>query len=124
MKNMRFLLIFLAVSTSALADNEQPFECNYNGNQQEIIACAVRDYKAADAKLNETWKIVMSSLSLGRRTELRRQQREWLKKRDPTCKAKADVYKGGSIWPLEYYGCLQSATEKRTKEIQSRQHTK
>jgi uncharacterized protein YecT (DUF1311 family) len=111
-----FLLISLLPPASA---TDEPFGCKYDGNQQEMNACAVRDYKASDAVLNTTYKEVMLALPPARREEIRKEQRAWLKKRDPGCKAEAQLSEGGSIWPLEFFGCLQTVTEQRTKQLEA-----
>ena len=87
------------------------------GNQQELNACAVRDYQAADSDLNKKYKTVMAGLSPQVQERLRVEQRRWVKQRDPGCKAEVKNSEGGSIWPLEYFGCLQGATLKRTEEL-------
>ena len=51
------------------------------------------------------------------RVTLRQEQHAWLKQRDPQCKAKARESEGGSIWPLEYYSCLEAANKKRMLEL-------
>lgn len=111
------LFTFLSAFASAA---DSPFECKYDGNQQEMDACAVRDYKAADKVLNATYKQVMSALPFAKQKDLRRDQRVWLKERDPNCKAEAKLSEGGSIWPLEYFGCLQTVTEERIKQLERR----
>jgi uncharacterized protein YecT (DUF1311 family) len=117
------LLIFLfsgtANATTLSTEVESSFQCNYEGKQQEMNACALRDYKLADAVLNEKYKATISKLSPEKQRSLRQQQRSWLKNRDPNCKAKAKPSEGGSIWQLEYFSCLKSATEHRTKAVES-----
>lgn len=110
-------LLLAATSTLAVAVDEP--QCKYSGNQQEMNACAVRDYKTADSLLNKRYKVIMSSLPNSKQEILRSQQRNWLKKRDPQCQAEAKDSEGGSIWPLEYYGCLKLSTEQRTKELEA-----
>jgi uncharacterized protein YecT (DUF1311 family) len=116
---MRTVLIvaclFIASHAARAADDEP--QCNPNGNQMEMNACALRDYKAADAALNSRYQAVMAGLPEDGKRTLRDQQRAWLKKRDPTCKAATKGSAGGSIWPLEYYSCLQAATERRTRAL-------
>jgi uncharacterized protein YecT (DUF1311 family) len=80
-------------------------------------ACAVRDFREADKMLNEKYKAVMASLAPTKQKTLRQEQRSWLKVRDPQCKLKAKFSEGGSIWPIEYFGCLKMSTELRTKEL-------
>lgn len=95
------------------------FKCKHDGNQQEMNACAFDDFKSSDKELNTTYVRVMAALSPPKQHQLRQQQRAWLKRRDPQCKDKARESEGGSIWPLEYYGCLRTVTAKRTKEIKA-----
>jgi uncharacterized protein YecT (DUF1311 family) len=111
-------LLVVLLRTKA-AGNEQAFQCRADGNQQEMNACAFRDHEVADRALNQTYKELMSELPEARQRDLRQQQRAWLKKRDSHCWAEAKPSEGGSIWPFEYYGCLRSTTERRTKELQS-----
>jgi uncharacterized protein YecT (DUF1311 family) len=119
------LVPLLLTSLSAIAHaTDSPFECKYDGNQQEMNACAVRDYKAADRVLNAKYKQLKSALPPANQEVLLREQRAWLKKRDPRCRAEAKLSEGGSIWPLEYFSCLKSVTEERTKQLELWQVTK
>jgi uncharacterized protein YecT (DUF1311 family) len=117
-------LSVLALSGAGAAHAASPagtgdggFQCKPDGLQQEMNACAVRDYRAADAQLNIRYLAVMNALPAQRRVGLRQEQREWLKRRDPQCKAEAKDSEGGSIWPLDFYGCLRKLTLDRTKAI-------
>jgi len=109
--------MLLAAVPAMAAQDAGGFECRYDGNQQEMNACAVRDYRAADVALNLKYQAVMSALPAGERMALRKEQRAWLQRRDPECKAEAKPSEGGSMWPLEYFGCMRAATERRTKEL-------
>ena len=99
------------------ADEADPFVCKPDGNQQEMNACAVRDYRAADAALNIRYGEVMKSLSSQMRIALRTEQRAWLKGRDPGCKSASKQSEGGSIWALEFYSCLEQSTRERTAAL-------
>jgi uncharacterized protein YecT (DUF1311 family) len=118
---MRFTLfcisLLFSIVAAAAAEHDGAPQCNYDGNQREMNACAVLDYKAADNILNQKYKEVMSSLPPPKQERLRQQQRAWLQKRDLQCKAEARPSEGGSIWPLEFYGCLKTVTQGRTKEL-------
>jgi len=111
------LCLALAAGGAHAADAADPFDCNPNGNQQEINACAVRDFHTSDAKLNNRYREVMAALPTDKRMALRQEQREWIKHRDPGCKAQAKPNEGGSIWPLEFYGCLQKITDQRVTAL-------
>jgi uncharacterized protein YecT (DUF1311 family) len=111
------LILFLAISCTVSAA-EAGTACNPEGNQAEMNACAVQEFQQADRELNDVYKQAMSTLSRSRQYDLRRQQRAWLKSRDPQCRKKADEEgAGGSIWPLLYEGCRAEATRRRVDEL-------
>jgi uncharacterized protein YecT (DUF1311 family) len=112
------ILLLVAATATKAAEGENGFDCKYDGNQQEMNACAVRDFREADKMLNKKYKAVMASLEPTKQRTLRHEQRSWLKTRDPKCKLNAKSSEGGSIWPIEYFGCLKMCTELRTKELE------
>jgi uncharacterized protein YecT (DUF1311 family) len=101
----------------AQAADAGPDDCDPNGNQQQMNACAARDFRAADAALNIRYGEVMKTLSPQMRVALRTEQRAWLKGRDPACKRASKANEGGSIWPLVFSACLEKSTRKRTAEL-------
>jgi uncharacterized protein YecT (DUF1311 family) len=103
--------------TAAAADEADPSTCRPDGNQQQMNACAVRDWRAADAALNIRYREVMAELPPAPRMALRQDQREWLRHRDPACKTEARSSEGGSIWTLAFYGCLETSTRERTAAL-------
>jgi uncharacterized protein YecT (DUF1311 family) len=107
----------LSATIASVAHGDERTLCKYDGTQQEMNACAVRDYEVADAALNKRYKEVMSRLIPEEQQSLRSQQRHWLKKRDPLCKSEVKDSEGGSIWPSEYFDCLKTETERRTNEL-------
>ena len=109
--------VLLLATGAQAADEASPLDCKPDGNQQQMNACAVRDFRAADAALNTHYGEVMKSLSPQMRTALRTEQRVWLKGRDPGCKAASKDSEGGSIWPLEFYSCLEQTTRKRMAKL-------
>ncbi|MDR6887198.1 MULTISPECIES: lysozyme inhibitor LprI family protein [Variovorax] len=109
-------LALLAGGVQAAAD-AGPDDCNPDGNQQQLNACAARDFRAADAALNIRYGEVMKTLSPQMRVALRTEQRAWLKGRDPACKRASKANEGGSIWPLVFNSCLEKSTLKRTAEL-------
>ncbi|MFC6633354.1 lysozyme inhibitor LprI family protein [Microbulbifer taiwanensis] len=118
----RLLLIALAVSASALADDRgsswqegcRPDE----QTQLELNQCAQRYYQSRDAELNKVYKTTMQSLPAEQQKRLREQQRAWLKSRDPDCRAQVEAEAaGGSILPMLYSLCLAEATARRTQQL-------
>ena len=112
------VLLFTLCPAAPSTEVSTSFSCNYDGNQQQMNACAIRDYKAADQRMNRQYESVIASLPPAKQNVLRQRQRAWLKHRDPLCRAEAKPSEGGSIWQLEYFSCLKSATELRTKAIE------
>lgn len=109
-------LALLAGGARAAADAGAD-DCDPNGNQQQMNACAARDFRAADAALNIRYGEVMKTMSTQMRTALRNEQRAWLKGRDPACKRASKANEGGSMWPLVFNSCLEKSTRKRTAEL-------
>ena len=105
--------------TAGAADDADPSTCRPDGNQQQLDACAVRDYRAADSALNIRYREVMADLPPAPRMALRQEQRDWLRHRDPACKTEARSSEGGSIWPLAFYGCLERSTRERTAALEA-----
>ena len=118
---MRFVFIFIAFAVSPTIacsqDTPETPKCNYNGSTQELNACAYQEYEAADKELNKQYKSLMTTLSETEKEALRSEQRAWLKSRDPNCKEETKDDEGGSIWVVEFYGCITTATQGRTKQL-------
>ena len=124
MRGCLFLLASLLAVPAAVAapiPGGNEFACNYDGNQQEMNACAFRDYKSADRKLNRVYRFVLSGLPPSKQVSLRREQHQWLIGRDSKFKAEVAQSEGGSNWPLEHFGCLQATTDRRTQQVKSRE---
>jgi uncharacterized protein YecT (DUF1311 family) len=109
--------LVLVAGGARAVDDADPLDCRPDGNQQQMNACAVRDFRRADAALNIRYGEVMESLSPTMRGALRTEQRAWLRARDPGCKRASKASEGGSIWALEFYTCLDRSTRERTAQI-------
>lgn len=113
---MRFLAPILLLLFVSFV-NAQEVTCRYDGSQLEMNVCAVRDFRTADIALNLRYREVMSLLTPRQQRVLRQQQRTWLRNRDRYCMAQARDSEGGSIWTIEFFGCLEDITEQRTQEL-------
>lgn len=90
-------------------------ECNQEGTQQTLNACAAEQYRSADSALNDAWgpaKAFADSIGQGR--NLLEVQRAWLAYRDFACDVHSSPYRGGSIHPLIELNCLTAVTQART----------
>ncbi|MCD2176273.1 lysozyme inhibitor LprI family protein [Rhizobium sp. C1] len=132
MTRMRTLLPVLAPllmlwATSAMADDE--IECNPDGTQMEMNACASDDLQKADDELNAVYREAMAfAKSEDANSDpqsddesavaiLKKAQRDWIRKRDRKCgEPSAD---GGSMQSMEIASCRAELTQKRTEELRS-----
>jgi uncharacterized protein YecT (DUF1311 family) len=112
------LLALACGAAGAMDDVEPPIECRPDGTQQEMNACAARDFRAADARLNARYRAALARLSADKAARLRVEQRAWLRQRDAACRKAVKDFEGGSIWPLEYFACREAATETRTRVLE------
>lgn len=87
--------------------------------QQEMNNQAMNAHKKADADMTRTYKLVMNGLSSPTEKNLLLEaQRAWIKYKEAHCKAIANQYQGGSIYPLVLYSCLEDLTIERKKKLQ------
>lgn len=112
------LMSFGSVSTRAQKP-KKPDPCAEPQTQVEMNQCAVNAYKAADAELNQVYKQLVAKLDDEEKAQLKEAQNAWIKYRDANCDFVADQYKGGTMRPMIYAGCLQDVTKKRTTELKT-----
>ena len=84
--------------------------------------CAAENYERADAELNRVYKQEIAELDAHSQQLLKTAQRDWIAFRDDECKYQNVQNEGGSIYPLEYNGCLTALTKARTKQLQQGQN--
>lgn len=118
MRPILFIAILLATFGATAANETPSTQCDYSGTQQEMNKCAVRDFEMADKLLNETYRKTMLSLTPIKKKLLRREQREWLRQLDPQCREEAKLSEGGSMWPIDYFSCMESYTNSRINELE------
>lgn len=111
------------------ASSDGGVECNPDGAQIEMNACARDDYEAADAALNATWKQLIAALE-GQDAALREAraaQRAWIKFRDAEVSAHFPLDEGedprmlyGSMYPMSFNGLMTTLTRQRTEQLRAR----
>lgn len=111
MSRMMMWNVPLAVALSATMISSANAACP-GETQMEINECAGIAYDKADKRLNQVYR------KLERTPELVAAQRAWIAFRDAQCSYQASAYKGGSMQPMVYAGCLQSLTEERIKQLE------
>ena len=112
------LLIFV-VFGATLAQKAKPDPCAEAQSQAEMNICAGKEYKAADAELNQTYQKLSSMLDAEEKAQLKETETAWIKYRDLNCDFVADQYKGGSIRPMIHGLCLADVTRNRTAELKN-----
>lgn len=114
------LSLLLCVTSSISAQKPKKNDpCADPQTQAEMTQCAANAYKAADAVLNQVYPKLMATLDEDEKAELKAAQNAWLKYRDTNCDFVADQYKGGTMRPMIYAGCLEDLTKKRTAELRA-----
>lgn len=84
------------------------------GAMPATIRCSQAEYGKQDARLNQSYRMVMARLSLSQRKVLRTSQRAWIRDRDRTCQQRWDQAGGGQASDLEQSSCLLHQTVTRT----------
>ena len=119
-------MLFLAAAAA------QPrVDCNNVMTTAEMLYCANRDQRIADAALNKAYQAanaVMVSMDVDRNKTydkrvgyhdaLLASQRAWLKFRDAQCVTEGYSARGGSMEPLMASSCIEELTKSRTKQLQ------
>jgi uncharacterized protein YecT (DUF1311 family) len=88
-----------------------------NGVTAEMINCILAETTRQDARLNESYKKLMSNLPQSRKQALLEAQRAWIQFRDANCRFYDDP-QGGSIARVTANECILNATMDRAKELQ------
>ena len=113
------LLLIAAAGFTSGQRKKNPDPCANPQTQFEMNQCAARDYRAADAVLNQTYQRLVAMLNDEEKSQLKTAQTAWLEYRDSNCEFVGDEFKGGSMRPLIYASCLADMTRKRTIELRN-----
>ncbi|HEV2827644.1 MAG TPA: lysozyme inhibitor LprI family protein [Pyrinomonadaceae bacterium] len=113
------LLVCLLANPSSGQKGGKSEPCAHVSSQSEMTMCWMKEHKAADTKLNQVYRQLVSMLADEEKLELKKAQTAWLNYRDANCEFAANQYKGGSMRPMIYAICLAEMTENRTTELRS-----
>lgn len=112
-------LLFLAGNSVTAQKRKKADPCANPQTQGEMNECAAKAFMAADATLNQVYRKLATLLEDDEKPQLKEAQNAWLKYRDSNCMFVAGQYKGGTMEPMIYSGCLADMTKKRTTELSS-----
>ncbi len=91
-----------------------------SGVTQSMQRCAYYYHLASDIALNQTYARLKKQLAKkSAEDKLLRAQRAWIAFRDATCTYETDSYVGGRGEGIEYWGCIDRLTEKRTEQLEN-----
>ena len=121
MRSAVFLLLLLSIVGGNVfgQGTKKSDPCANAQSQAEMNDCAGREYKAADAVLNQVYRQLVAMLDDEEKSQLKEAQTAWLKYRDLNCDFVADQYKGGTIRPTIHGLCLTDVTKNRTTELRN-----
>ena len=88
------------------------------GVTTQMHACISKEIKLQDARLNQAYKTLSTSLNSTRKKQLQQVQRTWIKYRDQNCDFYADP-EGGSIARVNGGICLMETTALRATELEN-----
>src|SRR5213592_970064 len=91
--------------------------CLNAANQRELTECVAQEYMKADAKLNDVYKSLLTSLDREHQLKLKAAQRAWITFRDAECDLQASEALHGSMEKQLRYTCLQEVTTARIKDL-------
>src|SRR2546430_11586821 len=112
-------IVLLLATASAFSQGKKPVPCADAQTQADMNICWGKEYKAADATLNQVYGQLMRKLDDADRTQLKQVEAAWLKYRDANCEFVGDQYKGGSMRPMIVAMCLADTTRNRTTELRN-----
>lgn len=108
MKRIILTCAALLLSSQALAE-----DCANANTQIEMNTCAAGQYKAADAKLNETYQNALQRAAPAQRDLLKQAQVAWITLRDADCALISSGTEGGSMQSMISSQCLTDKTHER-----------
>ena len=87
------------------------------GVTMEMHDCISAEYERQDARLNQTYKAVLTRLSGAQKTSLRDTERAWLRKTKMLCDHAGDDNEGGTLQAIEIADCQLTETAKRADAL-------
>ena len=91
--------------------------CRTGGTVDEINACAVQDFQAADTTIAVLYGDVMRALSAHERPQLRQEHTAWLRARATQCKQATRATEQQADGPRLYHECLTRETQERRRGL-------
>jgi uncharacterized protein YecT (DUF1311 family) len=115
---MRIIIFFLLFVYSLLANEYVQREECISDSGIPPMDCFSSEYEYYDHELNRLYTIQIEHLQEPNKTRLKEAQRAWINFRDKDCAYSAGPQsEGGSLWYIEYSGCMIARTKNRIREL-------
>lgn len=88
-----------------------------NGSTATMLEASTTLFEAWDKELNIVYKLLMEKSSKQEKIDLRKEERNWIKKKEKDAKKYSEEFKGGSWEGLFYRRSELISTKKRTIEL-------
>jgi uncharacterized protein YecT (DUF1311 family) len=111
------VLLLLSASFAKTQKERQIQPCENSGSQAEATDCSYREYKAADAQLNQIYGRLAAALDADDKAQLKESELAWIKYRDSYCSFESSQYKGGTMRPMIENFCLARVTKAHAAEL-------
>jgi uncharacterized protein YecT (DUF1311 family) len=118
---MKYFAIFLLCGAALAQDNSKTYSAcmeKSGGVTINMVECTHNELTLWDKKLNATYSVTMKTLSPFQKKKLVDAQRLWISFRDASCAFYTDP-DGGTMQRIQHVDCLLSATQTRTKELET-----
>jgi len=107
-----------APAPPAAATPAPTIDCKQAATQIELDYCAGLDFKAADAKLNALYQLLMTKYDVQNQALLRAAEEKWIAWRDTECAYETALTVGGTIHPMMDTMCTTEKTLAHIKELE------
>ena len=93
------------------------------GATPNILDCNEEEYEYQDTRLNHVYRVLLTRLSAQEKEDLRKKERDWIKKRTNFCNLNGELG-GGQAEDIEGSSCKLNATARRADELERHQISK
>lgn len=104
-----------AISQEAIA---QKIDCSKANSTTELKYCSLKNYQAADKKLNQVYQKIIGLVSGEQQQILITAQQAWIKFRDRNCNFESYRSRNGTGYEIFRNGCLERLTQQRTTDLE------
>jgi uncharacterized protein YecT (DUF1311 family) len=117
-----FVKCILCIIIILVAVGAYAAECDKPSSSEDVAYCLGKELRDSDAKINQTYQILMSKLAKDEQEKLRQDQRAWIKERDAVCNC-ASKESNREKWYQELLKdyrktvCVTRYTRQRTAEL-------